>query len=91
LQNIIERRFENSIGYDMVVKQEYALEDDCNGRIIDKEQPFEQAFRVKKKVNMNMLYTRRGAAIRMLLCPRCELPANVPDGDRVQWYDIPRL
>jgi hypothetical protein len=72
----------------MVVKKQYALEDDCNGRIIDQKQPFRDVFRVQRKINMSMLFTRRSGRddqVRILRCPRCDQAAGVPDGNRVKW------
>ncbi len=88
LQTLMELRFKGTSGYDMVFRQQYVLEDDCNGKIIDTSISFNDAFRVRKKVNMSMLFetdSPRSNTASPLKCPRCDLLAAVDDGAIVKW------
>jgi hypothetical protein len=84
----MELRYKDTTGFDMVLRREYVLEDDCNGKTIDISIPFNDAFRVRKKVNMSMLFETDlpwFTTASTLKCPRCDLLATVEDGAVVKW------
>ncbi|OIW29088.1 hypothetical protein CONLIGDRAFT_633272 [Coniochaeta ligniaria NRRL 30616] len=88
LQTLMELRFKDTSGYDMVLQRQYVLEDDCNGKMIDTSVPFNDAIRVRKKVNMSMLFEAdppRSNTASPLKCPRCDLSATVKHGAVVKW------
>ncbi|KAH6971410.1 hypothetical protein BKA56DRAFT_635546 [Ilyonectria sp. MPI-CAGE-AT-0026] len=71
---LLEHRFEKLKGHDMVARGEYALEESCTGKDIDRTHPWSASFRRGMKVNMSMVFTN--IAMVRGCCPRCETVAD---------------
>lgn len=81
--SLLEHHFENQKGHYMVLRQEYALEENCTGEDIDRSRPWSASFRRGMKVNMSMVFT--DISIVNGCCPRCKTAAEAPDDLSVQW------
>ncbi|RYO92152.1 hypothetical protein DL762_001810 [Monosporascus cannonballus] len=54
---LLEHYFEDKKGHPMVLRREYALEENCSGKDIDHSLPWSASFRRGMKVNMSMVFT----------------------------------
>jgi len=81
---LLQHRFENLKGHELVQARQYALEENCTGRDIDVAQPWSLAFRPGMKINMSMIFQDfsdlHGA------CPRCKKLSEAPRDTTVQWF-----
>ncbi|KAL8389515.1 hypothetical protein RB595_008900 [Gaeumannomyces hyphopodioides] len=71
---IIRRRFKKLglKGYEKVLSRQYALEDDCSGRDLDRSRPPKAWLRRGMKVNMSMVFVT-GQHLTRDQCPRCQM------------------
>ncbi|EJT77274.1 hypothetical protein GGTG_07186 [Gaeumannomyces tritici R3-111a-1] len=74
LDYIIRRRFEalRLKGYEKILRRQYALEDDCSGRDLDRSRPPKAWLRRGMKVNMSMIFAT-GQHLTRDQCPRCQM------------------
>ncbi|KLU92259.1 hypothetical protein MAPG_11205 [Magnaporthiopsis poae ATCC 64411] len=70
---ILRRRFEELglKGYEKVLRRQYALEDDCSGRDLDRSRPPKAWLRPGMKVNMSMVFAATDQELTRSWCPRC--------------------
>lgn len=80
---LVEHRFENLKGHEMVLRRQFALEENCTGRDIDANLPWSASFRRGMKINMSMVFTN--VEIASGCCPRCRTAATAPENQSVCW------
>ncbi|KAJ8127426.1 hypothetical protein O1611_g6211 [Lasiodiplodia mahajangana] len=78
---LLAHQFEGMRGHDMVLRQQYALEDSCSGKDISRDIPWNAAVRRGMKLDMSMIFV--GFAIGAF-CPRCGTGTQVAVGQNAQ-------
>ncbi|KAH6685669.1 hypothetical protein F5X68DRAFT_209105 [Plectosphaerella plurivora] len=81
LYKLVEHRFENLKGHDMVLRREYALEESCTGKDFDVRIPWSASLRRGMKINMSMVFTNVNMSSGR--CPRCGTLASAPKNQSV--------
>ncbi|EJT69035.1 hypothetical protein GGTG_13432 [Gaeumannomyces tritici R3-111a-1] len=83
---MLQRHFEKRDlkGKEKVRKKQYALEDHCSGRDLDRSRPLAQWLRRGMKVNMSMVFRVTKQGLTGSQCPRCHTTVVATEGRTVQ-------
>ncbi|KAK3941234.1 hypothetical protein QBC46DRAFT_353431 [Diplogelasinospora grovesii] len=80
--SLLEHRFQNLKGHQLVQQQAYALEENCTGKNIDRRRPWSASVRRGMKVNMSMVFTDVPDGEER--CPGCKTGADFPENGAIQ-------
>ncbi len=80
---LLERRFKKRKGYQKVLRREFALEENCTGKDLDRNMPLTVCLRRGMKINMSMVFTTPN--LMQGSCPRCGTATDAPKDITIQW------
>ncbi|KAI0134228.1 hypothetical protein BJ170DRAFT_609022 [Xylariales sp. AK1849] len=97
LNKLLEDRFYGRKGYGMVLRREFALEESCSERDLDRKIPLAMSLRRGMRLNMSMIFANADSIIGA--CPRCRTVSDAPEGVKVQcqtlgcgmWFQVLRV
>ncbi|KAI0875786.1 hypothetical protein GGS24DRAFT_272331 [Hypoxylon argillaceum] len=80
--SLLEHQFEGLRGHEMVMRQQYALEESCSGKDINRHIPWNVTVRRGMKIDMSMIFA--DFALEGF-CPRCDTETQATVGRNAQW------
>ncbi|RYP69338.1 hypothetical protein DL771_006148 [Monosporascus sp. 5C6A] len=79
---LLQIRFKKRKGYDMVLKRQFALEENWSGRDLDQTLPLIACLRPGMKINMSMVFVN--PKLIQGSCPRCKTAIDAPEDITIQ-------